>query len=98
MSFQKTEKDENRKALKHYRTVEQMLEDGWDINLGSDVRRLGEPGTPERDFYNRFTYTAETVSKSDKEIKIESPWEGFETSEECIVDMLKAASAYIKRK
>ncbi len=63
-------------------TIEDCVNEGWDVSIFNDVRRM-EGSRGHREFLPRICWKATRRSQT-----IESAWEGFETAEEAIADLL----------
>lgn len=68
---------------------------GWDIEFSNVMKRL------DGDFHLRVTYNAvllKTINDpTSVRNKIECPWEGFETAQEAVNDLIKKIKPKLKK-
>ena len=62
-----------------------ILEEGIDVKFELVPKRVGGPGTPQRRWEGRFTWSAEINGRS-----VDCEWEGFTSAHECINDFIMA--------
>ena len=69
-----------------------ILEEGYTIEIKPTLKRTESKMTGIRDFYIRFIWkiTAGTAN-------YESEWEGFDTADECVSDLINKFEGTIKR-
>lgn len=66
-------------------TLEAIINNGFDVRIYSTIKRMGTP--PNRDWYKRFCWE---IRLDDK--RIGSEWEGFETAQQAIQDLIDNVS------
>ena len=61
----------------------ELIDAGWDIKIWNQVKRM------DGDWAIRVCWKAEKNPNTTSEVSLECKWEGFETAEECIQDLMK---------
>jgi len=66
-----------------------IISNGWSISIDIEVKRM-KGNKWYREFIGRYCWTATKQAEHDGIIKYESDWEGFETPQQAIKDLIKS--------
>ncbi len=67
----------------------------WNIELSTTVKRTEGPDGV-RDWFLRFVWMAKDRSARTGPSLLQCDWEGFDTAEECLKDLVETLDAHIK--